>query len=411
MSSSAPSIGVVGTGPAGLMAADVLAEAGVDVTLFDKRSSPGRKLLVAGSSGLNVTNAVPLDEFVAQYTGPAEHWNSVIGGFTPKNWLRHIENKLGTPTFLGTSGRYFVEDMKAASLLRAWTDRLHELAVHFEYGLECIGVESKGGRVTLTMRSAAGDEPHDFDAVCFALGGGSWEPKEDPLRWPALFRERGVEFEAFRPANAGYRVAWSEAFLKEAEGQPLKGVVLTTPKGSRKADAMVTRYGIEGTPVYFVGVTGPATLDLQPDLSDAKLLERLRAVKENLSPIRRVKKQLHLCPAALALIFHHTPKEVLEDRGLERLVARIKAFPLELLGPQPLAEAISSGGGIRFSELDPALMLHKLPGVFAAGEMLDWEAPTGGFLIQGCVSEGVAAARGILKRIGRADDSPSAGPA
>ncbi len=264
-------------------------------------------------------------------------WERVLGAFPPQAWVRFIEN-LGVKTFQGTSG---------------------------------------------------------FAAVCFALGGGSWEPTESPLRWPAIFGSRGLGFTEFTPSNVGYRVDWPEGFLREAEAKPLKSIVLSSSRGSRKGDAMVTRYGLEGTPVYFVGERGQVILDLKPDLSAAQILARLEAVKENLSPIRRVKKQLGLCPAAYALVYHCAPRDLLEDPSLERLAGYLKAFPLQLGDPQPLSEAISSAGGLQLDELDERFMLKRFPGIFAAGEMLDWDVPTGGFLIQGCVSQGYCAGHGI----------------
>jgi hypothetical protein len=195
----------------------------------------------------------------------------------------------------------------------------------------------------------------------------------------------------------GYEAEWTEAFLKEAEGKPLKNIVLSTSKGSKQGDAMVTRYGIEGTPVYFVGKSGGATLDLLPDLDVERIVARLKAVKENRSLLRRVKKQLKLCPASFALVYHFTPRELLEGTDFEALARRLKSFPLKLLGSRPLDEAISAAGGLMLSELDEHLMLKRFPGIFAAGEMLDWDAPTGGFLIQACVSQGALAGRGIVR--------------
>lgn len=324
---------------------------------------------------------------------PEGFWRRTLDGFTPADWIAWIE-ALGISTFEGTSGRYFVENMKASRLLQAWTRRLESRGVRFELGRECTDFEpaSGGGKPALWF----GEERREFDAIGFALGGGSYEPAEDPLRWPEMFRRRGVGFSEFESSNVGYHVGWSEAFLKEAEGLPLKRVVLKSSRGSRAGELVVTQYGLEGTPVYFVGTRGGAKLDLKPDLSFDQVLQRLQAVRENLSPIRRIKKQLKLDSAALALIFHHAPQGVLQKGELAAVARLIKEFPIELLEPRPLAEAISSSGGIRMNELDQHMMLSRLPGVFAAGEMLDWDAPTGGFLIQGCVATGVAMGRGML---------------
>jgi uncharacterized flavoprotein (TIGR03862 family) len=386
-------VGVVGTGPAGLMAADVLASKGVPVTLFEKRKGIGRKLLIAGSSGLNITNDLPLDEFVSHYTGSAGLWKRLIGRFTPADWIRFIE-EMGIPTFKGTSGRYFVEDMKASRFLKAWRERLESQGVEFVLGREVSDFDF--GKSGVNLRLDDGSE-RDFSAVCFALGGGSHEPQETPLRWPVIFRKKGLGFSEFVPSNVGFQVAWTEEFLKEAEGHPIKGVVLSSPRGKRQGEVVITRYGMEGTPVYFVGQTGRVTLDLKPDLTVEQIASRLAAVRENLSNIRRVKKQLKLDPAALALLFHFSPVEAVQGGDQLRISKIIKAFPLEFLDPRPLSESISSSGGLVTEELDENMMLRKCPGVFAAGEMLDWDVPTGGFLIQGCAAMGRAAGEGILR--------------
>ena len=226
-----------------------------------------------------------------------------------------------------------------------------------------------------------------------ALGGGSYETEE--LRWPNAFAERGVEFTEFQASNVGFQVRWPESLLKEAEGKPIKNVVLTSSRASRSGDLVITNYGVEGTPVYFAGMEGEVEIDLKPDLTEAQIEAKLRMSRENLSPIRRIKRLLNLGEGALALLFHMTPQEELSD--LSAMIVRIKRFRLKLEGRQPLSEAISSSGGVAMGELDGALMLRRYPAVFLAGEMLEWDAPTGGFLIQGSVSLGHAAGRGILE--------------
>lgn len=385
---------MVGSGPAGLMAADVVSQAGISVTVFEKRKSAGRKLLVAGSSGLNITNGLPVERFIQHYTGPQELWKRVIESYPPAAWIRFIE-ELGYKTFEGTSGRYFIEEMKASRFLQTWMKKLLGQGVQFRFGEECSGFSVDPFKKTCELKTHAG-ESAEFHAICFALGGGSWEPQEVPLRWPSIFKDLDLGFEDFTPSNVGYRVSWPEKFLEEAEGLPLKGIVLTSGRGSRPGDAMITEYGIEGTPIYFCGETGEVRIDLKPDLSEAGVLRKLEEVKENLSPIRRVKKLLGLGPAALALIYHLTPPVILQGNLID-LAKRIKSFPLDLLGPQPLSEAISSAGGLSLSELDQDFMIRRFPGVFAVGEMLDWDVPTGGFLIQACVAQGMAAGNGIMR--------------
>lgn len=387
-------VAVVGSGPAGLMAATRFAELGYDTHLFEKRKSAGRKLLVAGSSGLNITYDAPLEEFVRFYGDSSEWIRPMLEAFPPDAWREFIED-LGIGTFKGTSRRYFVEGMKAPELLKAWMKRLESLGVRFHFGAELIDFDSRGGLVSLRFSpqvspQVSNDEFFQWDAACIALGGGSWEPHEKPLRWVEIFKSKGLGFTEFRSSNVGFQVAWPEKFLQEAEGKPLKNVVLRTSRGERSGDLVVTRYGIEGTPVYAVGEPGQVFLDLKPDLSESKVLSALSSGKENLSPIRRVKRFLKLSDAAFALVFHLTPSSLLvgSQRPLEGLASRIKHFPLLLGDRQPLDEAISSAGGVSRDELDAALMLRRFPGIFVAGEMIDWDAPTGGFLIQACVSQG-----------------------
>ena len=383
-------VAIIGTGPAGLMAAEVILRAGHAVTLYEKKNGPGRKLLIAGSSGLNISHEGTAQDYWKNYRGPAEHFQALFRIFPSEAWLDFIHS-LGINTFVGTSHRHFVEGLKAAPLLRAWIGRLSEQGTTFQYGRELTGFERRAdGRIALSF----GPEIHEFDAVCFALGGGSYVAPEVPLRWPAIFRENGIQFKDFRASNVGYEVEWSAGLLQEAEGLPLKTIVLKSSLGEKSGDLMITRYGLEGTPIYHAGETGEVLIDLKPGLSHEEILKKLRGVKENLAPIRRVKKQLSLCPASLALVFHETPKGILEDT--EKLAHRLKNFRLYLKGPRPLEEAISSAGGLSFEEVTPTLMLKKFPGVFAAGEMLDWDAPTGGFLIQGCASQGYLAGTGMV---------------
>ncbi len=387
-------VAVVGSGPAGLMAAYEVALAGHEVIVFEKGRAPGRKLLIAGSSGLNITYDCGAEEFAGHYTGDARI-AAALAKFTPAQWIAWIE-KLGIKTFKGTSRRYFVEGMKASKLLRAWLGELGRLGARLETGCEVVDFTARTQGVRVEWARGGKREQGDFDAVCFCLGGGSYALGE--LRWPGMFVSKGLRFMPFAPSNVGYRVHWPEKFLEEAEGQPIKNVVLTSSRGARSGDLVVTRYGVEGTPVYFAGESGVVHLDLKPDLSEEQLWRKLALSRENLSPLRRVKRFLRLSEAALALVYHLSDRTVLED--LAQLVPKLKRFPLRLEGPQPLDEAISSSGGLEWQALDDHFMLRDYPGVFVAGEMLNWDAPTGGFLIQGCVSLGFVAGRGIAKFLG-----------
>lgn len=370
---TAKKVAVFGSGPGGLMAATRLQLGGAQVHVFEKRPSYGRKLLIAGSSGLNISHEARLAEFASHYQGLSpEFWRSLLQHFGPKDWIEFIEG-LGFETFLGTSDRYFVREMKASNFLKAWIEYLRGRGVEFYPHQEWSTRSQLDG----------------FDGGAFFLGGGSWE--DETPRWLEAFpRELGIQTKPFYPTNVGYEVEWSPEFLAEAEGKPLKNVVLKTALGEKAGELVVTRYGLEGTPIYFYGQVGTVWLDLKPGLTLSEVQRKLESVRENLAPIRRVKKVLQLSEASLALLFHHAPPEVKSD--LAQLVQWIKAFPVELIRPRPLAEAISSGGGVDLNEVstEPGceLMLKKLPGWFCGGEMLDWTAPTGGFLIQGCVSQG-----------------------
>lgn len=371
------------------MAADVLANAGLRVALFEKRSGLAWKLYIAGSSGLNISNNLPLPSFVKHYSGPSDFWESCLGDFPPEAWLSFIEKELGLGTFLGTSGRYFVETMHAAKLIRNWKRRLEERGVHFHVQHEFSDFEKteNGWRLRFVNQ-----ESQTFDALLFALGGASYEKAD--LSWPDAFARKNIRVRTFEASNTGYEVAWSPAFLQEAEGQALKNINLSNARGERRGDLVVTAYGLEGTPVYFLGATGRASIDLKPDLTLAEVRERLQKGKEKLSPIRRAKKYLQLGPASQALLFHHAPEKAKEN--LDDLALVVKDFPIELLKPRPLSESISSKGGVVWENLEPGLMLRDFPGIYLAGEMIDWDAPTGGFLIQAAISQGFRAAQSIL---------------
>lgn len=386
-------VAIVGTGPAGLMAATKLATSGVSVVLIDKRRGPGRKLVIAGKSGLNLTNSADWKTFHTHYVAPRRFMRPVLDSFTREDWLKFISD-LGFGTFAGSGGKIFIDGLRSTPLLRAWLKKLTHLGVELRYGHELCGLTPKKSGIQLEF---AQHSPEIFSAVILALGGGSWE-RESPLRWPQIFSRLGVRFNDFTPANVGLKVDWPKSLLAEAEGLPLKNVILKTRRGQKQGEMVVTAYGLEGGPIYDVGVAGPATLDLYPELSVEKILGKLTNVRENLSPLRRAKKNLHLGTAAQALLFYMAQREDLKN--VHALSRTIKNFPILLGDPMGLRRAISSAGGVDLQELDSYLMLKKHPGIFVAGEMLDWSAPTGGFLIQACVSMGALTAEGVLQRMG-----------
>jgi uncharacterized flavoprotein (TIGR03862 family) len=385
-------VGIIGSGPTGLMAAACLADRPeFRVDLFERRAGFGRKLLVAGSSGLNISHDLPLGDFAAHYSGwTQKFWADLLTDFGPKEWISFIEQKLGLETFVGTSHRYFVREMKASGLLASWRRHLEKGGVTFHGNSEFrnFSPDGKGYRLDFSK----GADSIYVDHIIFALGGGSWE--DSPPTWPEVLKEKNIETRPFSAANVGRAVQWSGKFLMEAEGKPLKKIRFGNARGEKDGELVVTKYGLEGTPIYFHGEKGPAWIDLKPDLTRDAILLRLNAVRENLSPIRRVKQKLELCEASQALLFHHLPDE--DRRDLETLVLRIKRFPIVLGESRPLSEAISSKGGVALGEVRDSLELNKFPGVYVGGEMLDWHAPTGGFLIQAAVSMGARIGKSLL---------------
>jgi uncharacterized flavoprotein (TIGR03862 family) len=397
-------IAIVGSGPAGLMAATVLSEsmrADLEIFLFEKRAGLGRKLLIAGSSGLNISHDCTPREFAEHYTRnhsewPLQRWEEIFKAYGPELWVQFIEEELEMETFVGTSQRYFVREMKASGLLKRWTERLKQRGVTFVSGHELQAIECVGSDVSMSgARLKLSGEWKAFEQVVLALGGGSWE-NESP-QWPKILNQIGVKTANFEASNVGFEVEWAPGFLKEAEGKPLKNITLKTSRGEKSGELMITSYGLEGTPMYFLGSAELVHLDLKPGLSLPEIKEKLTRVKENLSPLRRATKTLNLSEEALALIFHHAPAAVKSD--LNAFAEILKNFPVQLKQPRPLSEAISSRGGVKLSEVTPALALKICPQIYCTGEMLDWDAPTGGFLIQGAVSTAHWAATEILKRL------------
>jgi len=368
---------IVGSGPAALLAADLLSAEGKQVRVFERRAAPGWKLLVAGSSGLNVTHSG--EDLSLHYPARAAEMRSCLEIFGREQWLAHLHG-LGEETFLGTSRRHFLVNKKASSLLAKWMSRLEARGVAFHFGEELVDFSSPARAVFASGKTWEGS------SLVLALGGPSWE-KEAP-HWPAAFTRKGLAFTPFAPANAGYELLLAPEFFLAAEGKPVKGVTLTTARGSKQGECMITRYGLEGTPVYSVGCPGVASADLKPDLSLEKLTLRLAQAP----PLRRI-AAAKLSPGAELLLKALTPPQIHEDPA--KLAAALKNLPLPLGNPRPLSESISASGGLSWDELE-GLELKKFPGVYCIGEMVDWDAPTGGFLLQGCVSMAAAAVQTIL---------------
>ena len=398
MTSADKTVHVIGAGPAGLMAAERLARAGVAVVVHEAMPSVGRKFLMAGRGGLNLTHSEPLEGFVARYGEASPTAAGWLEQFSPTHLIGWAEG-LGQPVFTGSSGRVFPRAMKASPLLRAWLGRLGELGVELRTRSRWAG-RRDGGWVFDTPEGERVEGP---DAVVLALGGASWPRLGSDGRWREPLEAEGVAVAPFRPSNVGFDVVWSEVFAERFAGLPLKPVALTFGETTVRGEAMVTRYGLEGGAVYALSAPlrdaverdGSATLtvDLRPDLTIEALALRLTKSRGKDSVSNWLRKAAGLSPVGVGLL-REIPGEL--PPGADKLARRIKAVRLTLTGVQGLARAISTAGGVTLDAVDEQLMLKALPGVFVAGEMLDWEAPTGGYLLQASMASGVVAAEGVL---------------
>ncbi|MGY8661199.1 TIGR03862 family flavoprotein [Bradyrhizobium sp. UFLA05-109] len=398
-------VAVIGAGPAGLMAAEVLAAGGAAVTVYDAMPSAGRKFLMAGRGGLNLTHTEPLPQFIARYREAAPKLQAAIDAFPPDG-LREWCEGLGEPTFVGSSGRVFPKAFKASPLLRAWLLRLDAGGVQFAFRHRWTGWDDEGRLLFLTPN---GPSTIGADATVLALGGASWPRLGSDGGWAKVLAGKGVTLSPLRPANCGFTVAWSEVFRTRFEGQPLKGIAFVFGGHTARGEAIITHSGIEGGAIYAlsaelreaIAARGEAILHvaLRPDLDRGALTTRLSAPRGKQSLSNFLRKAGQLSPAAAGLLQEAAIKEGLSLSSLPpaRLAELINAVSIKLTGVAPIARAISSAGGISFDELDADFMIRKLPGVFAAGEMLDWEAPTGGYLLQATFATGAAAGRGVLK--------------
>ena len=394
-------VAVIGAGPAGLIAAETLARAGARVTVYDHMASAGRKLLMAGRGGLNLTHSEPLEAFLARYGTAAERLRPAIEAFPP-DALRAWSEGLGQATFVGSSGRVFPQALKASPLLRAWLRRLGELGVTFALRHRWTGWDG----AALAFATPAGRIHVAADATILALGGASWPRLGSDAQWVTLLQAAGVKVAPLKPANCGFVVAWSDVFRRRFEGAPLKRIALSFAGRTVRGEAILTATGIEGGAVYAlsaplreaIAAKGEAilTIDLRPDLELATIAERLTKPRGKQSRATFLRKAASLSPPAIGLV-----QEAIATRGGGEpapadLAALIKTLPLRLTATAPIARAISTAGGIRFDVVDARFMLRAKPGTFVAGEMLDWEAPTGGYLLQACFATGIAAAQGAL---------------
>jgi uncharacterized flavoprotein (TIGR03862 family) len=394
------SIAIIGGGPAGLMAAYVLSQGGVQVDVYDSMPSLGRKFLMAGKSGLNLTHSEPYEKFVTRYGKHQKEIELHLKNFTPDD-LCAWAHGLGVETFVGTSGRVFPKEMKASPLLRAWLKRLQEGGVNFHTRHNWKGWQDD----SLIFDSPEGEIKIRPDATILALGGASWPKLGSRGEWSSWLEQAGVEVEPFHPSNCGFIVDWSKHFSEKFHGHPIKSTVLTFEDFKQQGEFIVTKSGVEGGLIYAASsklrdalqITGSAalTLDLAPDSSREKLITALSRPRGSRSMTSHIEKTIGLKGVKIGLLYEFLSKD--DFGNIEKLVDALKALRIPLVATSPIEKAISSAGGVGFGELDENLMLKKMPGVFCAGEMLNWEAPTGGYLLTACLATGRDAGTGAAK--------------
>lgn len=394
-------VAVVGGGPAGLMAALVLAQARVAVDLFDAMPTLGRKFLVAGKGGLNLTHSDSPEVFARRYGEHCARFLQMLGRFSSDH-LRALAFGLGVETMVGSSGRVFPKDFKAAPFLRTLVQRLRDTGVRIHSRHRLVEIAA-GPRLTFERADGTRIE-HEATAAVLALGGGSWRITGSDGAWTAMLERTGVRVLPLQPANCAFAVRWSPQLLARAEGRALKNLAVTTAGANALGELVVTRFGLEGNALYplsaplrsAIAARGHVTIriDLKRDLTLDDVRERLAAGRGKKSTSEFLRRELRLAPPAIALIREGASPYELSDPA--RLAARVKSCPVELCGVAELDDAISSAGGVSFDAVDDHLMLRALPGVFVAGEMLDWEAPTGGYLLQGAFTTGFVAGHGAL---------------
>ncbi|MGZ5077772.1 MAG: TIGR03862 family flavoprotein [Methylobacter sp.] len=401
---SVQTVAIIGGGPAGLMAAEVLSQAGVMVNLYDAMPSVGRKFLMAGKGGMNITHSEPFEQFLSRYGSAQADIKPMLDKFGPEA-LRAWAQELGIRTFVGSSGKVFPTDMKAAPLLRTWLHRLRTNGVNFYMRHQWQGWD--GGM--LRFLTPAGDLQVKADAVVLALGGASWPRLGSTGAWVPLLAEKGVSIAPLQPSNCGFDVEWSGFFRDRFAGQPLKSVraSFTNSTGDvfcQLGELVVTANGVEGSLIYKISAllreriaalgTALIYLDLAPGKDKQSLIDRVSTPRGKNTMANHLRKRIGLDSLKLGLLKEFLSKQDFDDPV--RLCEAIKALPLKLVAARPIEEAISSAGGVTFDALDGHLMIRSMPGVFCAGEMLDWEAPTGGYLLTACFAGGRAAGEGVL---------------
>ncbi|MCA3188210.1 MULTISPECIES: TIGR03862 family flavoprotein [unclassified Cupriavidus] len=409
---------VIGGGPAGLMAAEMLAAQGVPVDVYDAMPSVGRKFLMAGKGGMNITHSEPADAFLGRYGARADRIGPLLDTFDAAS-LRAWVHALGIDTFVGSSGRVFPTDMKAAPLLRAWLHRLREGGMRLHVRHRWIGFGQSEGWHVLRFATRRGDEPVEIEvaarAVVLALGGGSWARLGSDGAWLPMLAARGVDVAPLRPANCGFDIEWSDVFRTQHAGEPVKSVAIgvTTADGTalhRQGEFVISESGIEGSLVYalsapirdLIDAQGFATitLDLAPGRTAEDVAAEVGRPRGSRSVSSHLQSRLGITGVKARLLREVLSKEAMHDPAA--LAAAIKALPLRLVRARPIDEVISTAGGVRFEAMNDQLMLNALPGVFCAGEMLDWEAPTGGYLLTACFASGRVAGAGAAAYVNQA---------
>ncbi len=395
---------VVGAGPAGLMAAETVAEAGHRVTIIEQMPSAGRKFLMAGRGGLNLTHSEPIEDFLGRYGTGRAPLDAAIRAFPPDAIVAWA-NVLGQQTFIGTSGRVFPKAMKASPLLRAWLARLGDLGVDMRLRHRLSALAGEGQLIIRDPAGARGEMT--ADAVVLALGGASWPRLGSDGHWAGELRDKGIDVRPLEPANSGIAISWSPDLAEGHAGAPLKRIALTCGEQTSRGEATITATGLEGGAIYALSPvlrealqrdgTAALSLDLRPDITTEALAARLASARKGDSRANVLRKAARLSPAAVAVLRDAVANRLPAEPTA--LAALIKAVPLRGTALADIATAISTAGGVAWAEIDESFMLRKLPGIFCAGEMLDWEAPTGGYLLQACFATGRAAGLGVVAHL------------
>jgi len=396
---------IIGGGPAGLRAAEVAAKGGAKVTLYEGMPSVGRKFLVAGHGGLNLTHTDPKERFASRYQGSfiEGYWTSLLDDFSNDD-LRDWSHSLGIETFIGTSGRVFPKEFKAAPLLRSWVRHLKTLGVTIKTRHRLMEISPQDDHFHLLLQTPEGQIQKSSRMVILALGGASWPQTGSDASWISGLQSLGIKIAPFLPANCGWKVNWDDYFsnkdiLSKIEGLPLKNIAVTAGEQTIQGELLITKYGLEGGALYQLGNTlrimknPDLQIDLKPSFNARELASKITHFQKDF--IVLASKSWRLSPSASALLGAQAGELATQDPLT--LATLTKNLSIPLTGPRPIEEAISSAGGVSFEGLDEKLMVKRLPGLFVAGEMLDWEAPTGGYLLQGCFATGTRAARGALE--------------